>query len=681
MAKKAVYEPGELESVKKRLGPIDEKEAKRMQKLLGGEIGEEKSPSSDAGAESGRSDGSLRKNGPPGDEVSRPKHTVEIAPPADGVPPQSGAARRFQRSSTLSYGERVKMDILAGNSRFGIKTMMQIIVSRLSFFKPPPDKVSPWFVRANLNEYYRQLERLVTSTRLIFPRSNAELGNKLQKTSQTAFKILNTIRQWKLDVISSEIGRLQTHPRNALVKDFEVILREIYRPLYILDKLDAENDVRKAFNVLYEILFMENPTKETEKQQTRIAEAVNSWQYVRYKLRSLLYPLLMKTIAEYFQEYEFFFLDNEENYLLFLGLTESDQILPDSRPWSISTPDEEQADDNTEEAALPAGTLSNIDSVEKETATEMLDTAETKAFERGIGILETLFPQSPWNKLETFPDFYPYFSDVLEIKKNGELLAPEDPVHPALILAQIIEELLYGFRYIKFVETPDAESLNSIGDDWHTAISEAFEKKYLLRINEYAHYFEHAAEKKTSTYALNIASDIHWMRRYWFLPNYVNTPPTPPSFAKKDVLPLYSTARRLRRDLTACAAAIEAANISGGAAASAPIEKIENPWEPYNFQIENPLSKRLDMLLVKKQRNNASLIFFTLAIAAVLDIYLNDKNSIAYRADFETLFRTTGGENPKPVFWVEKQSGAFALFKESVGAMRKSAGKPPQGGR
>jgi hypothetical protein len=260
---------------------------------------------------------------------------------------------------------------------------------------------------------------------------------------------------------------------------------------------------------------------------------------------------------------------------------------------------------------------------------------------------------------------------VLEIKKNGELLAPEDPVHTALILSQIIEELLYGFRHIKSIETPNRESLDSIVDDWHTVILEAFEKKYLLRVNEYAHYFEHAAEKRTSVYAMNIASDIHWMRRYYFLPNYTSTPSMPPSFAKKDALPLYSTVRRLRGNLTVCAAAIEEANKSGGAAANAPVQKIENPWEAYNFEVENPLSKRLDMLLIKSQRNNASLIFFTLAIAAVLDIYLNDKNSIAYRADSGILFRTTGGENPKPVFWVEKQSGTFALFKESVEAMRK----------
>jgi hypothetical protein len=668
MAKKAIYEPGELESVKKRLGAIDEKEAKRMQKLLGGEVGEEKRVSS-AAAPAVRRSGGQNKSDAPAGKVSRPKHTVEIALPAAGALPPAPSATRFQRPA-LSYAERIKMDIVAGNGQFGIKTMMQVLVSRFSFFKPPPDKVSQWFVKTNLNEYYKQLEHLVTVTRLVFPRTNAELGDKLRKASQTAFKILNTIRQWKLDVISSEIGKLQTRPQNVMVKDFETLLREFYRPLCILDKLDTENDIRSAFNTLYEVLFAQNPTEDAGKQQAKIMEALNSWQYVRFKLRCLLYPLLMKTIGGYFQEYELFFLDNEKNYMAFLGLTESDQIYPDATSQNTSTPDEEQEDGVEEDLSL-SDTLVDVDKAETKEAKNELNATEAKAFDRGIEILETLFPQSPWDKLDIFPDFYPYFSDVLEVKKNGELLAPEDPVHPALILSQIIEELLYGFRYIKFTGTPKSESLNSIVEDWHTAISETFEKKYLLRINEYAHYFEHAGEKRTSAYVMNIASDIHWIRRCCFFPHYTNTPATPPSFAKNDVVALYSTTHRLRKDLTTCAAAIETVNKVGGAASGVSVEGIENPWSAYNFQVETPLSKRLDMLLIKSQRNNASLILFTLAIAAVLDIYLNDKNSIAYKADFNTFFRTTGDENPKPIFWVERQNGTFTLFKKSVEAMRK----------
>jgi hypothetical protein len=361
MAKKPVYEPGDLDKVKNRLGPIDEKESKLMQKLLGGEVGEEKRSSSNNG---------VRKSVSSSGGVSKPKRIIEVASSTGGENIQYNTAPKFVRPGPLSYSERVKMDTFAGNSEFGIKTLIQVLVSRISIFKAPPDRVSRWFVKTNLNEYYEQLEHLVTATRLMFPRSNAYLGNKLRTASQTAFKILNTIRQWKLDVISSEIGRLQTHPRSVLVKDFEVMLREIYRPIYIMEKLDAEKDIRSAFHTLYGILFTENPTKETEKQQVKISEALHAWQYVRYKLHYLMYPLLMKTIGEYFQEYDLFFIENEDNYLLFLGLDKSDRIYPASiQQESKNTPDAKPEDDNdnnveTAEEIL-SDTLSDFEDAEK----------------------------------------------------------------------------------------------------------------------------------------------------------------------------------------------------------------------------------------------------------------------------------------------------------------------------
>ncbi|MDR0684308.1 MAG: hypothetical protein LBF83_04185 [Spirochaetaceae bacterium] len=689
MGKKAVYEPGELDNVKKRLGPIDEKEAKRMQRLLGGEIGEEKRTGVNPESSGRLSYSGGKKNAGPGIQfkstATKPKRLVELAPAEDNGKSSGPALPKFQTPPAPSYSERVKMDICAGNSEFGIKTMGQVLISRLSFFNAPHDKVSQWFVKFALNKYYEQMERLVTSTRLIFPRSNAELGRKLQKASGTAFAILNTIRQWKIDIVANEIARFQSHPRNVFVSDFETFLREIYKPIYIMEKLDSEKDIRSAFWILYEIIFPENPGKEAEKLNVRIEEAVKSWGFVCQKLRYLLYPLLMKIISSYYQRYESFFDENSESYSRFLRLGESDKIPPNSvkndnaeASGDGGTPDGTPygGEDEYDAAGSDAAETGLYDAVDdtgqsKQDRPRELDAAEAKAFDRGIQILETLFPQAPWNKLDEFPDFYPYFADVFEIKKNGELIAPQDPAHLALILSQILEELLYGFRYIKFVGTLNANSLNEIVDDWHSAISESFEKKYLPLINEYAHYFEHSSQKRNSTYAMNIASDIHWIRRYYFLPNYGYIPPTPPSFLKKDVISLYATARRLRKDLAECAIAIEDANKRGGASANVMVTGIENPWKMYNFQIENPLSKRLNILLGKNQRHNASLIFFTLAIVTVLDSYLSNKNSIASRADTEILFRNSETDKFKPVFWVEKQKDTFQLFKKSIEGLKK----------
>ena len=141
---------------------------------------------------------------------------------------------------------------------------------------------------------------------------------------------MNTIRQWKIDIVDNEIARFQSHPRNVFVSDFETFLREIYKPIYIMEKLDSEKDIRSAFWILYEIIFPENPGKEAEKLNVRIEEAVKSWGFVCQKLRYLLYPLLMKIISSCYQRYESFFDENSESYSRFLRLGESDKIPPNS---------------------------------------------------------------------------------------------------------------------------------------------------------------------------------------------------------------------------------------------------------------------------------------------------------------------------------------------------------------
>lgn len=670
MAKKAVYEPGELDKVKKRLGDIDAQEAKRMQKLLGGEIGEERSISSSVGNGRTGNDKNAAGKGA-GSGSAKPKRLIEIAPQPEENGEASRGLQRFRRQGQISYTERVKMDICCGNKEYGIKTPWQVFVSRLSFFKPPPDRVSPWFVKNTLNDYYMKLENLVTATRLVFPRNNSDLGRKIMTASKTAYKILNTLRQWKLDVIVSEISKVQSRPRNVFVRDFETMLRKIYGPLYVMERLDAEKDVKWAFSILYDIAVKEN-FRETKMLQNKIAEAVYSYRYVAEDIHRLMYPLLMKTISLYYQDYELFFYENSENYKAFLGLSEADQIEPDAQTDNTQSDDMEE-DQYKDYEAPEVDSLSNVEDGETpQNPEEKAAVSELKALNRSMKMLETLFPKAPWDKFGSFPDFYPYFADVLELKKNAELIAPEDPAQLALILSQVIEELLYGFRYIRFEGALNAEdALGSIVEKWHNAILEGFEKNYIPRIAEYAHYFEHSGQNRTSTYAGNLATDIHWIRRYYFFPHYSFLPPTAPSFLKKDVVALYPLAHTLRKNLTVCASLIEAANRAGGAVSGIDIPGIENPWDAYNFEVANPLSKRLDMLLGKTQRNNMSLIFFTLAVATVFDNYLCDKNSVAYKADNEILFRHAEQEKMKPVFWVEKQNNTFEIFKKSVYELKK----------
>jgi len=137
MAKKpsAIYEPGELEKVRGRLGPVDESEARRIAQKLGGEVGTERSvvtppikrPSyvrrdnaSGRSGRSGRPMGAMGDDDGFGNTQSIVKQTND---PSDDP--------NVQLRTT--YFERVKMDRYAAQPEFEIKSSLQAFISLLYF--------------------------------------------------------------------------------------------------------------------------------------------------------------------------------------------------------------------------------------------------------------------------------------------------------------------------------------------------------------------------------------------------------------------------------------------------------------------------------------------------------------------------------------------------------------------
>ena len=171
MAKeKAVYSPGELSRVRNKLGSLDDSEAKRMAKLLGGEVGVEKSPESQGASRSSRAAPLARKSRQEKVEVvvgrggtGRPRQPSR-SPSGSGSGwnqvKKSSASRRGEggddpRSPVkVSYWERVKMDRCAAQPEFDIKSPAQALGSALSLFNAPADTVSSVFVTKRMAEYY-----------------------------------------------------------------------------------------------------------------------------------------------------------------------------------------------------------------------------------------------------------------------------------------------------------------------------------------------------------------------------------------------------------------------------------------------------------------------------------------------------------------------------------------------
>jgi len=263
--------------------------------------------------------------------------------------------------------------------------------------------------------------------------------------------------------------------------------------------------------------------------------------------------------------------------------------------------------------------------------------------------------------------------------KNGfELLPAKDPLQCVSVLLYILDDLFAGLRYVKFgtITGADGASVNvstelaEILNNWSSHIEISFSRDYLPRLTGYCRILENTGDVRTSPYARKSLNELYWIRRLYFLPYYKFESMGPPPFSKNDVIPIYNDVRKLRRYLTSFALGIEQAVRAGGAAAKAPCSGINNPWALYNFQVPNPVSKRLNMMLPPQKRMNATLIFFSLSAVTVLDYLVNNENSWAYN-ESGPLFRSVNNEGAIPVFGVDKKIDADKIFRESL---KKKAG-------
>ena len=694
MAKKdkGVYAPGELSRIREKLGPVNNEEAKQLAEKLGGVVGYERTEEEErARREQVHRVRHERVDVKIGDRpgYSVPRHRVEL-PPEEGnlndnslkkkLPPRKELDPEDDPSIPLkvSYFDRVKMDRYAGQPEFDIKTPGQVFISVISLFTDSPDLVSPIFIIRRLPEYYKKIETLVISTRSMFPRNNFRRNERMKKNAPLTYSILDVIRYWNIERISGELARIQAHPKNAKVSDFADILRAVYRPLFMLELLDPDAHIRGAYKILYKLLYIENPIEAKDKYQELIRTTLAVFFEIRRDIQFLLYPLLMKTVSAKFVYYDRFFIDRRNRIMAFLNVTEDDRINPTTISGQGEARDQQGEEDiaNEEEPPelpqVPDEGRKEISSEEKARLAE--EEAEKKALDRGLQALETLFPKAGWDRFSTFPDLYPYFTEMLDLRKGIVNIAPTDPMQQILILMRILEELFFGLRYVSFGAIPDHSGnlegidslLGEIINNWRHYIEMSFEKEYLPRLSEYIRIMEGSKEERSSPYTKKLVAELHWTKRLYFLPYYKFESLVPPPFHKKDITPIYVVVSNLRKYLTLVAAGIEQGNRAGGAEKHAPCDGIDNPWEPYVFQVPNPLSIRLDALLAPKVRNNSALVFFCLAVTAVLDYLMNNENSWAYSPRPGPLFRSIKGEGLLPLTGVDIRIDADALFKQSL---------------
>jgi hypothetical protein len=422
-----------------------------------------------------------------------------------------------------------------------------------------------------------------------------------------------------------------------------------------------------------------------EKSQGLIRNALSSFAIIRREVHFLLYPLLMKLISDRWFSYERFFVRRRYRFMALLKVTELDRIgVPTEEEMAPGDVEAIREDIRNEVALVVPEEEVDEAKVQELKAREAEQDVERKALERGLSTLEQLFPKAGWERLASFPDLYPYFANLFELKKGYELIAPTDPLQQIAILMHILQEFFFAFRSVSFGAIMEADGntvrvedqLGNVMNNWQNYINTGFNKDYFPRLSEYCQMLEQSTDAKNSVFTRRIIAELNWIKRFYFLPYHKFGSFGPPPIQKQNTIAIYAEIRKLRKYLSAVAAGIEHGNNQGGAETRASCDGIDNPWEPYKFAIANPVSIRLDMLLLPKKRNNATLVLLSLFIATVLDHLVNNESSWAYDGRSSPLFRSVNNEGIRPLFGVDTKLDAGAIFRQTLKQRQQEQKKP-----
>jgi hypothetical protein len=663
---KRIYAPGELDAVRRRLRVSDPEEARRMSQILGGEIGEERleEPSKPEKA-----------------RLGKPLRRVELAPEIPKEPVRKAKAPSLADTAGFdkkaAYGARLKMDRLCAHAEYQIKTGGSVIASFFSFLINPPDLLNPDFVLHGLGDMYRHIERLALAVRQL-ARFKAEKAAEAWKRAHPGYRaIVKTIKAWDLEGANIELARLQRKPREVVAKQTRPLLRSLLKPVFAMERIDAECDIPAALEALYALQAKHEPESARTQLKPKLGAALDELTYAFGRMPRKLYPLVLKLCSSEFMNWESLLRKRRAAILDLCGLSEQDILVgldeyPPQEPETGSS-QEADAEAGQEDASATDGGSRDASEPAMAEPIEMVDRIR-KAYES----LETLFPESGFSQAHRFPDLFPYFRDILDLPSGFALVSPSDPMQQCAILVSIIKRFFYGFRAVSFGGAEDVdghpvdlgERIDALIDRWH-AHEDMIYKDYLKLLTDYCRMVEISPESRMSSFGKRLESEIYWLKRLHILPKLR---PATLMGAKPqrhgDKPSLWEDAKELRRLLARVGADIDAALKRRAAGDQSSCATIDNPWEPYQFQVPNLVSQRLDAVLARGKEgarpNNASLVYYCLSFAAALDFLLNDPESWAYREEGALLYRSQDPEGRIPLYGVDEKIDAEAIFKKAL---------------
>jgi hypothetical protein len=547
-------------------------------------------------------------------------------------------------------------DLLAMNQLMADKSYR--IKSPANFFRPDrQDRVCSDFVLYTLNDYLGHLQNCVASTRKLLPTDmeGSGFGPALRHTDAEIYRFISIISSIDLRQLSVMLSGLQKAPEEVSVADLQPFVGMLFMDLMKVYYLGVA-DITKKYRTLFSVLLKIFAPADEDRLRQQASIALQEWQYLFDHVYTGLYPLVLRMTSPVVLSMHQLYYSNGSKILAWLGLQPSDIMLATDKPSAnqaaeVGAPAEPEKEDEEKPYEIP------------------------EAVRNGLAILEELFPEAGWTHLEEHPDMCGYFQPILEFQDAFSQLSPENPLHQELILFFILEELFQGLRLIKFEPLPilsirdDVEDINTIVETWILYKESIFDKGFSADLKSFTHQEYTQPGYSKTPYGRKLLSNLYTTIRSMFLPHFDIRVYGTAKLQKDDRLPpLFIRISRLKRLLLRYKELIDS-DIMVEKNPEAAIPGILNPWAPYKFDIANSVSKRLDMLLSSKRvkaKTNAILIEYTLSILLVLDWWVNDKSSFAYKSAPDYLYRVTGPDSSVPAFGVKPRTDVDALFSKHL---------------
>lgn len=672
------YAPGELQRTRENLGQIPEDEAKRVGRLLGGEIGIEKTDD-----EIDKKYQELRKRSLSSRKYTKSPRTKSGSDRQHIAQTENVSIEESSERRQIPYIERIKMDFLSVQPEHMVKRKGEAVASLFSFLFHVPDTVHPRFIKDGDFIFYKHIECLVISIRNLLAINNKSKPRRIKPSFE--LDILTVLRDWDIATIHLELSRLQKQPRKVPVASCELLLREIFKPVMKLWQVDPYNHIERAIRALYEadILTVPKNSKAEKNIQNYYITAKEEIPYLFQDIPFRCYPLLMKCTSIKFREYKTYFIFEMENILRFLGLTYGDLLVPKS---ADAEKDEVDAIDSMEDETLDRtgpdpDSETSVEKKEEGKETETEVTQDEPTFPEhvtcGISFLSMLFPNSGLDRIDEFPDVYAYFQPLFTYPKGTELISPDDPLLQIVVLVSIVQEFFYGFRSIEFGMLYQSEGkgldlqqkIDQYTEKWPVFIDEILSKQYGSRLYDYCRQVERGFQFKTSQYGEKVACDLKWIKRMYFLP-YLHFHAVKGS--KPTLSSYYPKLFELTRELTEILHAIVTV-IDDPEARTETV--IKNAKASYRFEIENPVSRRLKFVIKQNlpvgfanadvaTNSNASFILYTEVVLSVLNYLINNPESPFYTKEEYLLYRSEENKGDIPLYSVPLLD-TFALLREA----------------